>query len=90
MFGDCRGKVGGDFAVLDAVVDVGQDPVLNMAMHLRAAMDQGDARAMSPEVERGDGGRVLAADDHDVEAEEGMRLVVVVLTLLRSSPGMSR
>ncbi len=44
-------------------------------------MDEGDARAVTPEVERGDGGGVLAADDEDVEAEVRMRLVVVVLDL---------
>ena len=44
-------------------------------------MDQGDARAVTPEVERGGGGGVLAADDEDIEAEEGMRIVVVVLHL---------
>ncbi len=50
-------------------------------MHLGAAMDEGDARAVTPEVERGDGGGVLAADDEDVEAEVGVGLVVVVLDL---------
>src|ERR1039457_4765744 len=50
-------------------------------MHLRPAVDEGDAGAMTPEVERGDGGGVLAADDEDVEAEVRMRLVVIVLHL---------
>ena len=92
VFGDARdggGEVGGDLAVLDAVVDVGQNPVLHVVVHLGAAMDQGDARAVTPEVERGDGGGVLAADDGDIQAEEGMGIVVVVLTLGSSSPGMS-
>jgi hypothetical protein len=44
-------------------------------------MDQSDARAVTPEVERGDGGGVLAADDDDIEAEEGVRIVVVMLHL---------
>ena len=49
-----------------------------MVVHLGAAMDQGDARAVAPEVERGGGGGVLAADDDDIEAEEGVGIVVVV------------
>ena len=46
-----------------------------------AAMDEGDAGAVSPEVECGDGGGVFAADDEDVLREVGVGLVVVVLDL---------
>src|ERR1035437_10349654 len=54
--GDIAGEVGGDLAVPDAVVDVGQDPILHVGVHLLAAMDEGNARAVAPEVERVDGG----------------------------------
>jgi len=50
-------------------------------VHLGAAVDEGDLGSVTPEVERGDGRGVLAADDEDVEAEEGMGLVVVVADL---------
>ena len=49
-------EVRGDLAVFDAVVDVGQDPILNVPVHLGAAVDQGDAGAVTPEFEGGDGG----------------------------------
>ena len=59
----------------------GRIQYFDVAVHLGAAMHQGDAGAVPPEIERGDGGGVLAADDQDVEAVVGMRLVVVVLDL---------
>src|ERR1019366_7078454 len=46
-----------------------------------AAMNEGDARAVTPEVERRDGRGILAADDDDIEAVVGVGLVVVVLDL---------
>ena len=82
-------EVGCDLAVLDAVVDVGENPVLHVAMHLGAAMHEGDACAVAPEIERGDGGGVLAADDQDVETVVGVRLVVVVLDLVEIFAGDS-
>ena len=81
MLRDRAGEVCGDLVVLDAVVDVGQDPVFDVAVHLRAAMHEGNARAVPPQFERGDGGGVFAADDQDVQAVVRMRLVVVVLDL---------
>ena len=84
VFGDVSdrgGEIGADFAVLDAVVDVGQDPVFDVAMHLRAAVDEGDTGPVAPEVEGGDGSGVLAADDDNFEAEVGVGLVVVVADL---------
>ena len=44
-------------------------------------MDQGYARAVSPEFESGNGGGVLGADDEDVGIKVGMRLFVVVRNL---------
>ena len=37
-----------DFSVFDAVVDVREDPVLDVAMHLGSAMDKGHLRSMAP------------------------------------------
>ena len=79
--GDGGVEISRDLAVLDAVLDVGEDPVLDVGLHGGAAIDEGDARAVTPELEGGDGGGVLAADDDDVEAVVGMRVVVVVLDL---------
>ena len=44
-------------------------------------MNQGHARAMTPEIERGDGGGILASDDEDVAVEIGMRLAVIMMNL---------
>src|SRR5208283_1910138 len=41
-------------------------------------MHHGDQRPVTPQLQRRDGGRVLPADDEHVQAEEGMRLTVVV------------
>jgi hypothetical protein len=72
---------GPNFAVLDAVLDVGFDPVLDVPVDLGFAVNQGYARAMPPKLERRDGRGVLAADDDDIRAEVGMRIVVVVMDL---------
>jgi hypothetical protein len=48
---------------------------------LRAAMDQGDARAAAPQFEGRDGSGVLAADDGHVHLEIGMGIDVVVVDL---------
>ena len=74
-------EVSGDFAVLDAVLDVGQDPVLDVIMQFRSAMDQGHARAVPPEIERRDGGRIFASDDQHIHVEKRMGLAIVVKDL---------
>jgi hypothetical protein len=79
--GDNCVEVGGDLAVLDAIVDVGEYPVFDVAVHLRAAVDEGYAGSVAPEVEGCDGGGVFAANDEDVEAVVRVGLVVVVLDL---------
>jgi len=51
VFGDADDagvEVRVDFAVLDAVVDVGEDPVFDVAVHLGAAVDEGDFRSVTP------------------------------------------
>src|ERR1039458_3276847 len=57
-FGDGGVEVGLDLAVLDAVVDVGQDPVLDVGLHLGAAVGHGVAGALPPQVDRGEVGGV--------------------------------
>ena len=71
----------GDLTVLDAVVDVGQDPVFDVGAHLRAAMHQRYPRAMAPQVERRNRRRVLASYHQHIQTEVRMRLVIVVLHL---------
>ena len=63
---------------LDAVFDVGADPILDGGAEFGAAMDQGDVGAVAIEIQRGFGGGVFAADDDDILAPEGVRLGVVV------------
>ena len=46
--GDGGGEVRGDLPILDAVIDVGQDPVFDVAMHLRTTMDKSHLCTMSP------------------------------------------
>ena len=45
---------------------------------LRAAMHQGHARPVPPQIQGGDGRRILAANHHHIHVEIGMRLAVVV------------
>jgi len=40
-------KVGFDFAVLDAVLDVGLDPVFDVGLDTVAAIDESNARAVT-------------------------------------------
>src|SRR5208282_3854175 len=53
-------EVRGDFASLDAVLDVGPHPVLNVIMHPRSAMNQRDARSMPPQIQSRFRRRILA------------------------------
>ena len=90
VFGDVdyrAAEVCFDLSVLDAVVDVGEDPILHVAVHLRAAMDERYSGAMPPEVEGCDGRRVLAADDEYVQSIKRMRLVIVVADLMELFAG---
>lgn len=70
-----------DLPVLDAVLDVGLDPVFDVGMECGTAVDEGDARAVTPEIKSCDCGGILAADDEDVLVEVGMRFVIVMLDL---------
>jgi len=74
-------KVCLDFAVLDAVLNVRLDPVLHVWLNPCPAVNQRDARAAAPKLERGDCGGVFAADHHHVHFEVGMRIDVIVVDL---------
>ena len=63
---------------LDAVFDVRANPILDGGAEFGAAMNQGYVGAGAIQIERGFGGRILAADDDDVLAPVGVRLGVVV------------
>src|SRR5271157_925778 len=65
-------------AGLNAVLDVGLDPVLNRRPHTVSTMHQRHARAVAPKLKSSDGRRVLAAYDQYVEIEEGVRLAVIM------------
>jgi len=45
---DVGAEVGLDLAVLDAIVDVGEDPILDVPVHLGAAVNKGDLRTVTP------------------------------------------
>ena len=55
-FFDGAVEVGFDFTALNAIFDVGLDPIFDVRVNARAADDHGDARAGPKEFERADGG----------------------------------
>lgn len=67
-----------DRAVLDAVLDVGTNPVLDRVGEGGAAVHEADAGAGPAQLERRDRRGVLAAHHHDVLPVVGVGLVVVV------------
>src|ERR1700730_13860471 len=71
-------EVGGNFAILDAVLNVGQNPILHVAMEFRPAMYQDHARAVPPQVKSRDGGGVLASNHQNVGIEKRMGLAIVM------------
>ena len=74
-------EVGFDFSVRDAILQVRFDPVLDVAVKLRAAIDERHARSVPPQVESGDGGGVLAANYQNVAVVVRMRLSVIMRNL---------
>src|SRR5262249_13850654 len=51
-------EVSRDLAVFDAIFNVRTNPILHMRMHPGPAVNQGDARSMTPQVQGGNGCRV--------------------------------
>ena len=82
-----RIEVGLDLAALDAVFDVGLDPILDAVGNLGPAMQQRDARAGPEQFERGDGGGILRADDQHIVIVIRMRLLVIVDDLVELFAG---
>src|SRR5450755_447038 len=71
-------EVGRDFASLNAVLDVGTHPVLDVVVHLRSAMNEGDAGAVTPQIQRGFGGGIFASDYEHVGVVIRMGFAVVM------------
>src|SRR5258706_2478877 len=67
-----------DFPSLDAVLDVGTHPVLDVAVNLRSAMDERDASAMPPQIQSHFGRGILAANHNDVTIRIRMRFLIVM------------
>src|ERR1700753_2688931 len=70
--------MGGDFPVLDAIVDVRKNPVLDVMVHLFTAVNQGHVGAVTPQVEGGNGSRVLPSDHQHLLVVIGVGVVVIV------------
>jgi len=71
-------EVRDDFARLDAVLDVGTHPILDVVVNLRSSMDQSDASAVPPQIQSHFGRGILAANDNDVRIEIRMRFPIVM------------
>ena len=67
--------------LLDAVFKIGLDPVFDVVVQLRPAINQSDARAVPPQIESRDGGGVLAPDYQHVRVIVGMSVAIVVRDL---------
>src|SRR6185503_8786765 len=65
-------------AFLDAVLDVGTDPIFDRVAELRTAVHERDLRPRAVELEGGDGGRVLASHHEHGLAVVAVRLRVVM------------
>jgi hypothetical protein len=76
--GDAGLEAHGDRAFLEAVLDVGADPVVDGVAQGGPAVHEGHLRSRPEELEGGDGGGVLADDDDHGLPEVGVRLGVVV------------
>ena len=75
---DPRVEMRGNRAFLDAIVDIGPDPVLDAVSERDAPMDEGHVRAATKELQRRLGCRILAADDDHALAVVRMGVGVVV------------
>src|SRR5690348_12502436 len=67
-----------DLSVLDAILEVGLDPVLYVMVELRTAVNQRNPSTMPPKIKRRDGCRVLAADHQHIRVVVGVRLPIIV------------
>src|SRR5439155_16521420 len=67
-------KIGRDVSILNAILDIGQDPILHMIVHFCSAMHQSHAGAVSPQIQSSESGGILAAYDQDVGDRKSTRL----------------
>src|SRR6266853_2839037 len=67
-----------DFSGLDAVLNVGTHPILDVVVDLRSAMDESDASAVPPQIQSHLGRGILAANDNDVHIKIRMRFPIVM------------
>src|SRR6266436_2996530 len=67
-----------DFAGLDAVLDVGTYPILDIVVDLRSAMDESNASAMPPQIQSHLDRGVLAANYNDVHIKIRMRFPIIM------------
>src|ERR1700730_11908636 len=76
-------EVRDDFASLDAVLDIGTHPILDVVVDLRSAMDESHASAVAPQIQSHFGRGILATYDNDVRIKIRMRLPIVMEDLLQ-------
>src|SRR5262249_6672223 len=72
---------GGDFVVLDAVLEVRAQPIFHAGRDVLATIDERDPCSVTPEIQGGFGSRVLATNDNHVTVVVGIRFLVVMQNL---------
>src|ERR1700732_4672011 len=83
----CAVEVRDDLARLDAVLDVGTHPVLDVAVNLRSAMDKSTASAAPPQIQSNLGRGILAANHNDIRVKIRMRFPIVMEDFLQVLAG---
>src|SRR6266852_1216571 len=71
-------EVRDDFSSLDAVLDVGTHPILDVAVDLRSAMDKSDASAVPPQIQSHLSRGILAANHNVISIKIRMRFPIVM------------
>src|SRR5437879_57364 len=80
-------EVRNDFSGLDAVLDVGTHPILDVVVDLRSAMNKSNASAVPPQIQSHLGRGILAANHNDVHIKIRMRFPIVMEDLLQVLAG---
>src|SRR6266436_5445151 len=76
-----------DFAGLDAVLDVGPYPILDIVVDLRSAMDESNASAVPPQIQSHLGRGILAANHNDIRIKIRMGLPIIMEDLVQVLAG---
>src|ERR1700675_2127520 len=71
-------EVRDNFAGLDAVLDVGTHPILDVAVDLRSAMDESDASAVPPQIQSHLGRGILAANHNHIRIKIRMWFPIIM------------